>query len=145
MSAFTLRLLIALFLIAHGWVHFSLTTVPTPTPGAQRTPFWPGWWREDIDANWFASRLGLSDDFVRILGSILWVATVIGFTLAGLGLLGIPGLSMIWQGTTIFGAIASMLLLGFYWHPWLVMGVMINLAALASVWQQWPLALFTSQ
>ncbi len=141
MSASTLRILIALFLIAHGWVHFTLTVVPAPAPGAQRTPFWPSLWRDDTDSNWLVSRAGLPAGFVRILGSILWMATVIGFTLAGLGLLGIPGLSMIWQGTIIFGAIASMLLLGFYWHPWLVMGVMINLVALASVWQQWPLAL----
>jgi hypothetical protein len=43
LSPSTLRILIAVFLIAHGLVHYSLTTVPIPASGALRTPFFhPG-------------------------------------------------------------------------------------------------------
>jgi hypothetical protein len=145
MSATTLRILIAAFLIAHGWIHYSLTTVPVPAPGALQTPFWPSWLRPDTDPKWPISRMGLPAGLVRNFGSILWLATVAGFCLAGLGLFGIPGLKVIWQGAAIFGAAASMLLLGFYWHPWLVMGAIIDLAALTAIWQEWPAALFTSK
>jgi hypothetical protein len=142
MSATTLRILIALILIAHGLVHVSLTTVPTPQPGAIRTPFWPGWWRDAVDSQWLASRIGLAPQTVRALGALLWLVTLAGFTLAGLGLAGLPGVNAIWQPAALVGAAASLLLLVFYWHPWLVMGAAIDLAVLAALWQHWPVSLF---
>lgn len=141
MSASTLRILIAVFLIAHGLVHFSLTTVPVPAPGALRTPFWPSWWREAVDPTWLASRTGLPNGVVRAFGSLLWAAVVLGLTLAGLGLMGIPVLNSTWQTTAVLGAVASLILLALYWHPWLVIGLMIDIAVLISLWQQWPVAL----
>ena len=145
MSSTTIRVFIALFLIAHGYIHFSLTKVPVPATGAMRTPFWPGWWRKDVDPLWLASRMGLPETVVRIAGSMLWLATLLGFTLAGLGILGVPGLNAIWQGMAIGGSIASLLLLGFYWHPWLVAGVLIDLAVFVSLGLHWPALLFQNQ
>lgn len=145
MSTTTLRILIALFLVAHGWVHFSLTTVPVSAPGALHTPFWPAWWRTDTDPTWLASRLGLPNNAVRALGVVLWVAALAGLSLAGAGLLGVWGLSSIWQTTTLIGTVSSLLLLAFYWHPWLVMGVAIDIATLAAIWLQAPHALFSAK
>lgn len=142
MSTTMVRILIALFLIAHGWVHYSLTRVPVPASGALHTPYFPGWWRPDTDSSWLASRMGLSPEVVRTVGWILWMATLIGFVLAGLGLVGVPGLKMIWQATAIFGAVASLLLLTFYGHPWLVMGVLTDIAVLVGIWRHIPAVLF---
>jgi hypothetical protein len=142
MPASTLKIIIALFLVAHGLVHYSLTTVPISAPGALRTPFWPGWWRDNIDPLWPASRLGLPPAFVRLLGSALWLAATVGFALAGLGLLGIPGLHAAWQGFAIFASTASLILLALFWHPWLVMGVVLSLGVAVAVWQQWPGGLY---
>jgi hypothetical protein len=145
MSALIFRIIFALFLIAHGLIHVSLSTVPLPAPGALQTPFWPGWWRDATDPHWLASRLNLPSEIVLTAGWVLWVAVVVGFSLSGIGLLGLPGLNTIWQGTAIFGAAASLVLLAFYWHPWLVIGVVIDVAMLASIWQQWPVTLFASR
>jgi hypothetical protein len=145
MSAFTLRLLIALFLIFHGLVHYSLATVPLPEPGKVHTPFWPSWWRDAVDPAWLASRIGLPAGAVRTMGWLLWAAVVVVFALAGLGMMGVPVLNWAWQMMAVFGAVISLVLLALYWHPWLVMGVAINLAVLASVWQQWPTILFPGQ
>lgn len=142
MNTSLLRTLIAVFLIAHGLVHFSLTYVPVPKPGELRTPFWPAWWRGDTDPAWLAVKLGLSNGLVRGIGSALWVLTVIGFALAGLGLLGVPGLSQLWGAAAVLGAIASLALLVFYWHPWLVLGVVIDLAVFAGLALRWPKFLF---
>ena len=142
MSTSTLRLLIALFLILHGLIHYSLATVPLPEPGKVHTPFWPSWWRDAVDPGWLASRVGLPSGVVRALGWLLWAAVVAVFALAGLGMIGIPVLNFAWQMMAVLGAVISLVLLALYWHPWLVMGVVINLAVLASVWQQWPIALF---
>ena len=137
-----IRILLAVFLITHGLVHFSLTYVPTPKPGKLRTPYWPSWWREDADPNWLASKLGLTNSLVRGLGSAFWLLTLAGFTLAGLGLLGVPGLSRLWGAATVLGGGASMLLLCLYWHPWLVAGVVINLAVFGGLALHFPKFLF---
>jgi hypothetical protein len=142
MNTNTFRIVLAIFLIAHGLIHYSLTYVPVPKPGELRTPFWPSWVRADTDPAWLVSRMGLSNNFVRGIGSALWLLTVAGFAVAGLGLLGIPGLNQIWQGSAILGAAASLILLVFYWHPWLIAGVLINLAVLAGVALHWPKSLF---
>ena len=143
MNANTLRIFIAIFLIAHGLVHYSLTYVPTPKPGELRTPFWPSWSRTDTDPAWLVSKMGLSNNVVCGLGSALWLLTVAGFALAGLGLLGVPGLNQIWQGTAILGVAASLILLVFYWHPWLIAGVLINLAVFGGLALHWPKSLFS--
>jgi hypothetical protein len=143
MSPSTLRILIAAFFIAHGWIHFSLTTVPVPAPGALRTPFWPSWKRTDIDPLWPAARLKLAPAAVRMLGSILWVTALTGFCLAGLGLLVLPGTPILWQSTAVIGSAASLILLALYWHPWLPVGVLIDLAVIAAIAFHWPAALFS--
>jgi hypothetical protein len=37
----TLKIIIAIFFLAHAFIHISLTWVPIPKPGAMRTPFFP--------------------------------------------------------------------------------------------------------
>ena len=103
MNSNTLRIVFAIFLIAHGLIHYSLTYVPVPKPGELRTPFWPSWARTDTDPGWLATKMGLSNNVVRGLGSALWLLTVAGFAVAGLGLLGIPGLNRIWEGSAHSG------------------------------------------
>ena len=41
MQTNTLKVIIAVFFIAHAFIHISLTWVPIPKPGAMRTPFFP--------------------------------------------------------------------------------------------------------
>ncbi len=142
MPVSTLRIMIAIFLIAHGWIHFSLTTVPVPAPGALRTPFFPTWKRPDIDPLWPAARLKLPSNTIRVLGSTLWVSTVIGFCLAGLALLAFPGITLLWQITAGFGAATSLILLGLFWHPWLPIGILIDLVVIAGLILRFPATLF---
>ena len=137
-----IRIIIAIFLIAHGWIHYSLTYVPTPKPGELRTPFWPSWQRSATDPAWLSVRLGFSNPLVRGLGSALWLLTLACFCLAGLGLLGIPGLQQTWMAAAGLGAVASLLLLVLYWHPWLFVGAAINVVVLAGLAVRWPQFLF---
>jgi len=138
-----LHLLFALFLIAHGLIHMSLAAAPLPKPGEPHTPFWPAWWRDMVDHTWPASRLGLPLGLVRTAGWILWLIVLVAYALAGLGLMGVPGLHPLWQPLAAGASLASLLLLGFYWHPWLVMGVVIDLCLLAGVYTGWLTRLFS--
>jgi hypothetical protein len=142
MSPAIIRTLIAVVLIAHGLIYFGMTIVPLPQPGGMQTPFWPSWWRDAVDNQWLAVRLGLAPQAVRLAGSLLWVIALAGFVLAGLGILGVPGLNAFWQLSAGVAAAVSLLLFLFYWHSWLVVGAAINVAVLAALWQNWPAALF---
>ena len=133
----TIRILFALFLIAHGAITMSLATVPVPAPGALRTPYLPAWWRPNLDSAWPASQLGISPIFVRTAGWLLWLAALVLFAAAGLGLLGLPGLNTLWQPLAAAGAVASLVLLVLYWHPWLALGVLINIGILAGGLSGW--------
>lgn len=137
-------ILFALFLIAHGLVHLSLTTVPVPAPGAMRTPFFPAWWRGASDPAWPVSKLGLSVRGIQLLGSVMWGLLVAGYILAGTTLIVAPGQTALWQGLTGGASLVSLVFLALYWHPWLPVGVLIDLGLLAVVLLRWPPAMFVN-
>ena len=145
MNPNTLRILFSVFLIAHSLVTMSLANVPVPAEGAIHTPYLPAWWRNNVDSSWPASRLGLPEGLVRTTGWILWMAALVLFIAASLGLLGIPGLSAIWQMMATVAAIMSLILLILYWHPWLFIGVLLNLGILVGVYAGWFTRWFTTQ
>ena len=133
----TFRILLVIFLVAHGLVTMSLATVPVPTARTLRTPYFPAWWREDVDGAWPISRLGLKPSLVRTAGWALWLTALILFAAAGMGLLGLPGLSGLWQPLAAIAAVLSLLLLLLYWHSWLALGVLLNVGILVGVYAGW--------
>lgn len=142
MNPGTIRILFALFLIAHGWIHMGLAQVPLPEPGGIRTPYLPSWWRDATNPTWPAIKMGLPPQAVRTLGWALWVLIFGSFAAAGAALLLAPAQAGVWQSLTILGSAASLLLLGLYWHPWLPIGVLIDLALLAAIFLRSPLIQF---
>lgn len=142
MNPTLLRILFVLFILAHGWIHMSLAQVPVPQPGALRTPFFPSWWRDAVDPAWPVSKLDLSPELTRTLGWVLWGAVTALYVLAAAALLFFPHSSSVWQGLMIGASVASLALLGLYWHPWLPVGILIDLALIASVLLRWPVFQF---
>jgi hypothetical protein len=145
MNSTTLRLLIGIFLVVHGFMTMSLATVPVPAQGSIHTPYFPAWWRPNIDGTWPASRLGLPDGMIRIVGSILCLTALIGFAFAGAGLLGLPGLNSLWQIFAAAGAFNSLILLALYWHPWLFIGLLLNISILVGIFAGWFTRWFQTQ
>ena len=137
------RVLLAIFMIAHAFIHVSLTYVPLPKAGEMHTPFWPTWTRTDTDPTWPLMKLGLPGQTVRVIGCVLWILAAGSFLLTGLGLFGIPGLNQIWSYSGWVGAITSLLMLVLFWHPWYIACVVINLAILAGLNFHFPKHLFS--
>ncbi len=137
------RVLFAIFMIAHAFIHVSLTYVPLPKAGEMHTPFWPTWTRTDTDPTWPLMKLGLPNQTVRVIGCVLWILAAVSFVLTGLGLFGTPGLNQIWVYSGWVGAITSLLMLVLFWHPWYIAGVVINLAILAGLYFHFPKHLFS--
>jgi hypothetical protein len=56
-----------------------------------------------------------------------------------MGTLGVPGLSEIWQAAAGFSAVVSLILLILFWHPWLVVGVLIDIGLVVlTCLNSWP-------
>ncbi len=127
----TARLVIAGLLLAHGLIHTAFL-VPRP-PVTAGAPAWPF----ELDQSWLLGQLGAGSETTRLLGIALVAATVAGFALAALAAFGF-GPSGLWSGALVLGAVASLGVLVLYFHPWLVLGIGIDLvllwAALIARW-----------
>jgi hypothetical protein len=125
------KLLLGFLFAAHGVIHLGYVT---PAPADPNYPF-------SLDKSWLQTGLGLSASSVHALGILLAVITVAGYTLAGLSAAGIIVPHLWWQGLTVIATVSSLLLLLFFWHNWLILGVMIDIALLllmATNWQPFP-------
>lgn len=84
-------------------------------------------------------KLGLDPGFVRLVGIILVALSTLGFVLSGMGTLGVPGLSEIWQAAAGFAVVVSLILLILFWHPWIVVGVLIDIELVVlTCLNSWP-------
>ncbi|MBI5302264.1 MAG: hypothetical protein HY868_09010 [Chloroflexi bacterium] len=113
---------IGLFLIAHGLIHASYASpAPPPKPGAPEWPF-------VLTRSWLLTPMGLDAKTTRWIGTVLWILTVCGYVLAGLGFLGVPVLQNGWQLLTVAASIISLGLLIVFWHAWISLGILIDIA-----------------
>jgi hypothetical protein len=116
----------AAFLLAHALIHVAyLAPRPAATAG---TPPWPF----DLGRSWLLGGLGARPDVTRWLGMALVAATLAGFGLAALAALGI-GPAGLWSAVLTLGAIASLGVLILFFHPWLVVGLAIDVLVLWAV------------
>jgi hypothetical protein len=120
------RLLIAAFLVGHAAVHSAFVS-PRP-PLTTDGPAWPF----ELGRSWILGPIGIDPELGRYLGIALVVVVFCGFALAALAALGIaPG--AVWPATVVIGSLASIALLVLFFHPWLVLGVGIDVVLLWAV------------
>jgi len=119
------RLLVAGFLLAHAAIHVAFIAPPPPATAAG--PAWPF----ATDRAWPVTRLGLDPALMRWVVLALVAATVAGYALAALTILGVLP-TAIWPAAIAIGSVASLALLAACFHPWLLLGVVIDVALLWS-------------
>lgn len=107
-----LRIVIGFLLIAHGLVHLLYLTDDVP--------------EFSLESSWL-----IPESASRPVALVLMWATIAAFTLLGLAVWGVPGLTNIWPALAIVGSALSLLLLVSFWSWSLVFGVLINLAIIA--------------
>lgn len=114
------RIVLGVLLVAHGLVHLL-------------------WWAPNDDAAWpfRLDRSWLAPPAIRTPVAVALVALVVaGFSLLGLAVWGVPGLSAIWPALAITAAAASLVALMVFWDRHLVAGVAIDVALVAVAWWQ---------
>jgi hypothetical protein len=120
-----LELATGAFLILHGLVHLGYVS---PKPTDPRYPFAP-------ERAWVVSAAHLDAGAAKGLFTALAALVVAAFTLAGIGVLVGAGWWPVLAGA---GAIASLVVLVLGFHPWLALGVGLDLAIVAAVATRWP-------
>jgi hypothetical protein len=115
-----IRLALAGFLLAHAVIHVAFLA-PAP-PATADGPTWPF----TMSDSWLFTRLGVAPEAARLVGMGLVATTIAGFAMAALCAIGfLP--AAIWLPAIAIGAASSMSLLIAFFHPWLVLGVGIDL------------------
>jgi hypothetical protein len=125
------RILLSLFLIAHGAVHLLyLAPVPEDDPAY---PFVP-------ERGWLARRLRLEPAAAKRLAGWLAVPTALVLAFGGVALIVGGGM---WEAAAVVGAGLSLVLLLAFFHRWLLIGIAIDIAIVADVlWLHIPASSF---
>lgn len=112
--------LVGAFLAAHGLIHASYLS---PSPRTAGGPDWPF----TLTDSWLVTSAHLDAGLVRALGVALVTTTVILFVGAGLATVGWLVPHAWWASLVVGGAVASLATIALFFHPWLVLGLAIDL------------------
>ena len=124
------RFVLVGFLMAHAAIHLGFVT-PAP-PAAPGAPPWPF----DLGRSWLLSPLGIDPSLLRVIGFALFAAIVAGYALALIASVASLPADLMGIGI-IVGSAASLVLLLLFFHPWLMLGVAIDIALLWAVTTRW--------
>jgi hypothetical protein len=116
------RSVVALLLIAHGLVHL-LYLLPRPEDDPSY-PFVP-------ETRWSAKLVGLQPSTAKMVAVTLAVAVAAVLLVSGIALFADVD---IWTVAAATGALLSLALLLLFFHPWLTIGIAIDVAILTDVW-----------
>jgi uncharacterized membrane protein YphA (DoxX/SURF4 family) len=115
-----LRLGVGLFLIAHGLVHLMYLAPPQDTA---HNPF-------VAESRSFPKALGMDPKTAKAVAGTLAVATATLFLISGIALFASVS---IWKPMAMTGSLGSLVLMLLFLHPWLMFGLVIDVAIIASV------------
>jgi len=120
------RIMIGVFFILHGLVHSGLAAAPIPKDATSR----PLSFFTHPARSWLLRCLHFTPGATRAVGLSLVVLTTLGFVLAGMAALGVPPMAGTLALLVVISSALSLILLGVFWHPWLALGVVIDVAIL---------------
>ena len=127
-----MKLVFAAFLIGHALIHVSYLS-PAP-PRTADGPQWPF----EMAQSWLVTSAGLDPSLVRSLGTAMVLATIALLVAAALATAGWLVPAEWWSALVVGGATASALTLGMFFHPWILLGFVIDAALLwAAVVMNW--------
>jgi hypothetical protein len=131
-----LRFLISGLLIVHGLITIAQSLVMFGSGKKLANPAWLNWWPTPMGRSWLLGSLGLEGTAVSWLVGAVWVIGGVAFLGAGFGVLAHHEW---WRTLAVAGAIASLVVLAPYFHPWYSFVTVLNIGILvALLWLGWP-------
>ncbi|MEU6379836.1 hypothetical protein [Streptomyces sp. NPDC046909] len=122
--------LVAVFLILHGLLHLCVWTASVPADGS--APFDPG-------HSWALEAAHVSAAPARAAALVLAWYTAVVYVVAGVGAIGGSGW---WSGAAIVAASSGLALKAIWFHPWLTVGVLLDVGVIVAVASAWPASLY---
>ncbi len=128
------QVLVAGFVVAHGLITtmIGFGGVTKPDAPAMALPAWFGWWPGPFGRSWLIDALHLGSG-ASMIAYGLWLAAGLALVGAGLGWLGVPALSGVWQPLALSGAAVGLVALALFFHPFYLVAVLIDMAIVVLV------------
>ena len=127
--------LLAAFLVGHGLIHLMFAV---PQKAVQPATAGGPQWAFGMDRSWLLSPMGATTGALHGLGMTLTMVTLIGFALAALATIPLLLPAALWPALIMISSVASLLLMAVFFHPYLFIGVAIDVVliwvAVAAVW-----------
>jgi hypothetical protein len=119
MGALSLRIVVGLLLIIHGFAHWQITT---------------GWGSRTAESSWLLGNMGAGA--LHSLATLLWVVALLAFVATGLVLFAGVGF---WRLMAVVASVLSLLVITLFWQPNMVLGAAVDVGILvALLWVHWP-------
>jgi hypothetical protein len=109
------QIVIGIFLIVHGLIHWVYAAPQPNMPGAESWSF--------LTQRWLVIRAGLDQATALKLGIALISLVTIGFAVSGIGLLTSQDW---WRIAATASSAVSLLLLALFWHKWMIAGPILT-------------------
>lgn len=119
------KYLVAGFLLAHAAVHLGFVSSPPATAGGPQWPF-------ELGRSWALTPLGLDGAASRPLAIALLAVVFAGYAVAALASAGLLP-SGLFVGGVVAGSVASVAMLVLFFHPWLLIGVALDVVLVWAV------------
>lgn len=114
-----MRVVLGLFLLGHALVHTGYLSAAPPKTGGLEWPF-------EMSRSWLVTNVGLSSELLRVIGTGLVVVVVVAMLGAALAAVGIVIPQTWWRTLVLTGATASVATLIVFFHPWILIGLLID-------------------
>jgi len=92
-----------------------------------------GWGQPKMGESWLLTPLGIESEPVLIIVRVFWLLAMVGFVVAGLGVLGVPVIHE-WRWILAIVAVAiSLLMISIYFHPFYIIGIALDIGILVTL------------
>jgi hypothetical protein len=123
------------FLVVHGLITTMIGIVGITNSSAPTLamPSWLSWWPGPFGRSWLFEALNLGSG-VAVAGGLLWLTAGIVLLVGGLGWVGVPTLTDLKVPLLVTGASLGFVALVLYFHPFYLIGLLINMAVIILLW-----------
>lgn len=126
-----LKYLMVVILIGHGFIVSVQSGGNFGGGNSQITnPSWLNWFPMTLGRSWLLTAFKLEGTLVDKIFGFIWLASGLCLIAAALGVLGFIVPSELWRTLAIYGASGSLLMLLVYFHPFFIIGILVDVAIL---------------
>jgi hypothetical protein len=128
--------LIPLILLGHGLIVAAQSLGSFGSIASRpANPAWLRWWPTRLGQSWFLAHFKLEGTLMDKIFGLLWLASGLCIIAAAWGMLGLIIPNALSSSLAIYGATASLILLLLYFHPFFIIGILVDVTVLVVLLQ----------